>query len=166
MNERQREQIRWNCGAPQGSCRQVQLYHLRWDAIKRSAAFNLQTQVKFLKDRERITVQNKPSNSCYLLFTACCIFHQQSTARSRQHCANVAVAESQRWKRRGSVNLQVSRGITHTEQSLQGAKEKKGRDKKGSEEEVRWRQTSEGAGDKMDSRTPRNVAPKLENCPT
>lgn len=101
MNERQREQIRWNCGAPQGSCRQVQLYHLRWDAIKRSAAFNLQTQVKFLKDRERITVQNKRSNSCYLLFTACCIIHQQSTARSRRHCANVAVAESQRWKEEG-----------------------------------------------------------------
>lgn len=64
------------------------------------------------------------------------------------------------------MNLQVSRGITHTGQSLEGAKEKKGRGKKGSEEEVRRRQTFEGAGEKMDSRTPRNVAPKLENCPT
>lgn len=88
-----------------------------------------------------------------MLFTVYCIIHSLSQ-RVRDG------------RRRGSVNLQVSRGITHTEQSLQGAKEKKGKDKKGSEEEVRWRQTSEGAGDKMDSRTPRNVAPKLENCPT
>lgn len=79
-------------GVPAG---QVQLHHLRWDGIKRSAAFNLQTQVKVLKDGGENSSATKQTVQ-RLLFTVYCVLHNSPAKHCKVPSTTVPTSPSQR----------------------------------------------------------------------